>query len=267
LSCGTSESVSSTVPKYGASGSLTTVRGSPSALRRRDGLVQGERFGAGHLDDPIRRLPHRHIRHGGAELGNRRRLKAGRAHPGGGAAGARIGDLPDELEELGGPNERERDRAALHHLLLGDLRAQVAALREPVGTDDRHGNVVLHSGARRRLGQVARRGLEELEHRRVVPDGCVRCVDHDLGACKGLRHPFARDRVDAGLGRRGHCLMAVPLEAGDDLRAEPPGAANDDDLQLGPFLSRAGCECECDMRRVSLIAEPAVRLTCAADLG
>ena len=125
------------------------------------------------------------------------------------AVDARVGDASDELEELRCAEDRVRDGARLHRLLLRELRTEIAAIRESVGADDRQRDVVPHAGGRFRGQDVPRRGLEEVQHRRVVPDGRVRHVDDDLGTLERVGQPLARERVDAGVRRRRERLVAV----------------------------------------------------------
>jgi hypothetical protein len=84
--------------------------------------------------------------------------------------------------------------------LLRHLAAEVAALEQALGADDRQCHVVSHAGRRLGCKQVATRGLEEREHRLVFEGGGVREVDDDLRARKGLGQAPARDRVDARSG-------------------------------------------------------------------
>jgi hypothetical protein len=111
--------------------------------------------------------------------------------------GYRIDDAADELEELRCAEDRVRDRPRLDQLLLGDLRAEVAAVRKPVGADNRQRNVMSHPGSLLCGEQIARRPLEELQHRRVFPGGRVRDVDDDLGARQRLGESLASEAVDA----------------------------------------------------------------------
>ena len=53
--------------------------------------------------------------------------------------------------------------------------------------------MVVHAGGGFRGEDVARRGLEELHHRRVVPVGRVRDVDDDLGTLERFGEPLAGD--------------------------------------------------------------------------
>jgi hypothetical protein len=57
--------------------------------------------------------------------------------------------------------------------------------------------VVVHAGGDFRGQDAARRGLEEVQHRRVVPDGCVRHIDDDLGALERFGQALTGERVDA----------------------------------------------------------------------
>ena len=66
---------------------------------------------------------------------------------------------------------------ALIELLLRHLGAQVAALGQAVGAHHRQGDVVADAGLGLGGQQVARRGLEELEHRGVLERGRVADVD------------------------------------------------------------------------------------------
>ena len=97
-------------------------------------------------------------------------------------------------------------------------------------SDDRQRDVM--ADPRGRLGdeQVVGRGREEVERRRVLEVGRVRHVDDDRCAVERRGEPFAGDRVDAEPGRGRDGLVAVLGEPGDDLRADQPGAADDDDL-------------------------------------
>ena len=105
-------------------------------------------------------------------------------------------------------------------LLLDGLGLEVALVGHALGADHRERHVVLD--ARRLLGreQVAGRGLEELEHRRVLERGRVGDVDDDVGALEHLGQAFAGERVDAGVGRRRDRLVPVLGELGHDLRAD-----------------------------------------------
>ena len=107
-------------------------------------------------------------------------------------------------------------------LLLRDLGPEVAAVGQPVGADDRQGDVVPDAGRGLGVQQVARGGLEELEHRGVLERGRVRDVDDRRGAGQRLGQALAGDRVDARGRRGGHRLVAVLAQAGDDLRADSP---------------------------------------------
>src|SRR5262249_49702866 len=78
--------------------------------------------------------------------------------------------------------------------------------------------------------QVAAGGLEEFHHRLVLEGRRIGEVDHHLGAAQRRLEALARDGVDTVLGRGGENLVAALAQNGDGLRADQPGAADDDDL-------------------------------------
>src|SRR5689334_6330673 len=61
-----------------------------------------------------------------------------------------------------------------------------------------------------------------------------------MRANHGRFDPLARDAVDAAFRRAGDDLVAALAQNGDDLRADQPGAADDDDLHRLPPLSITG---------------------------
>ena len=54
------------------------------------------------------------------------------------------------------------------------------------------------------------------------------------GAGQRVGQALTGDGVDAEARRGGHRLLTVLAQLGDDLRAEPAGSADDDDLHDGP---------------------------------
>ena len=118
----------------------------------------------------------------------------------------------------------------LRQEVAGGRLRQVAALGQLLRADDRQRDVVADAGGRLRGQQVAGRRREEVERRRVLEVGRVRHVDDDRRAVERRGEAFAGDRVDAKSGRGRDRLVALLGELGDDLRADEPGAADDDDL-------------------------------------
>ena len=118
--------------------------------------------------------------------------------------------------------------------LLGDLGAQVAAVGQAVGPDDRHRDVVADAGVALGRQQVARRGGEELPHRVVVPDRRVGDVDDDVGAHHHVGEALAGDRVDARGGRGRHRVVPLRFQPADDVAADAPAATDDHDLHDVP---------------------------------
>ena len=87
-------------------------------------------------------------------------------------------------------------------LLLDALGLEVALVGHALGADHRQRHVVADARRLLRREQVAGRRLEELEHRRVLERRRVGDVDDDVGALEHLGQALARERVDAGVGRR-----------------------------------------------------------------
>jgi hypothetical protein len=100
-------------------------------------FVEPERLGAGQLDRVVQRRADRDIGQGAGDVVGCLGLNEGGRQPDGVGVGRRIGDAADELEELRRADDRVGDGPGLDQLLLRELRAQVAALGEPLGSDDR----------------------------------------------------------------------------------------------------------------------------------
>src|SRR5262245_66466819 len=110
-----------------------------------------------------------------------------------------------------------------------------------------------------RREKVAAGGLEEFQHRLVLPHRRVRQVDDYLSAGKCFRQSLTSDGVDAGIGRGGEGLVAALAQNGDGLRAYQAGAADNDDLHMrSPFCSRPQSdECLSSLRiRTTFKAHP-----------
>jgi hypothetical protein len=202
-------------------------------------LVEPELLGSAQLDDAVHRRMHYKVCQRGGDVVCGLRLHERRRQADHFPVTARIGDPADELEELRRTQNRVRHASCLHELLLGDLCAEVAALREAVGAHNGQGNVMAHTGDGFRRQHVPGRRLEELHYRRVVPRGSVRDVDDDLRILERLGEPFSRDRVHAGVRRGRERLVARVAELVDELRPDQAGPADDDDLHL--VLLRLAC--------------------------
>src|SRR5205807_3120489 len=144
------------------------------------------------------------------------------------AVGGIVCDALEELEELRGADDRVRDRRVSDQPLLGDLRAEVAAVGHPVAADDRQRDVMTYTRYRFGGKEIGRRRLEELQHSRVFERRGVRHVDDDVGTVEGGGHALAGERVDARVRRCRHGLMALFSKVCDDLRPDAPGSADDD---------------------------------------
>ena len=112
-----------------------------------DELVEAELLGAPQLDDAVDAARSRRCRP--VRRRRRRRLRAGRARAAGGPSSPSV--LESAMRPMNSKNCVARRIVygigrGLHRLLLGELRAEVAAVREPVGADDRQRDVVPHPG-------------------------------------------------------------------------------------------------------------------------
>ena len=136
----------------------------------------------------------------------------------------------DELEELRRMHDRVRDPGLGDQLLLCDLGAEVAALREPLGSHDRQRDVMADIGRRFCREQGARRRLEELQDGGGFERGGVGHVDDDRGTFDDLGHALTRQRVDARVGGRRHRVVIARAEVGDELGSDEAGSAYHHDL-------------------------------------
>src|SRR4029079_16876485 len=104
--------------------------------------------------------------------------------------------------------ERVRQPRRVVDLLLGDLGAQLAAARKPIGSDDRQGDVVTDPGLRGFRHQVGGRRGEEVHHRTVREIRRVEHVDHGVCARQRISESLAGEHVDAGAPGCGHDVVA-----------------------------------------------------------
>jgi len=84
---------------------------------------------------------------------------------------------------------------------------------------------------------VASRGLEELQHCCVAPNGCVRDVDNNPGGLERFGQPLAGHRVDTRVRRRRERLVAGLAQLPDELRSDEAAAADHDDLHRAASLA------------------------------
>jgi hypothetical protein len=87
------------------------------------------------------------------------------------AVGCGVGNILDELEELGRMHDRIGDAGFLDQLLLRQLRSEVTALRQTFCADDGQRNMMAHTGCLFGCEKVAGRGREEIERRFVLERG------------------------------------------------------------------------------------------------
>src|SRR6476660_9288640 len=81
-----------------------------------------------------------------------------------------------------------------------------------------------------RLEEIARRGLEEPQHRRVLERWGVGYVDNHGDSLEGCGQAFPRERVDARRGGRRLRPVTFPAKLLDELRSDEPRSADNDDL-------------------------------------
>jgi hypothetical protein len=92
-----------------------------------DESIEIERFGPADFDRAIQGRGGRNLRNRTRDIVSRNGLDMHRRHADGVAMGSRVGDAPQELEELRGLNDRVRNRRAFDQLLLRRLRAEITA--------------------------------------------------------------------------------------------------------------------------------------------
>ena len=90
------------------------------------------------------------------------------------------------------------------------------------------------------LDEVAPRGLEEVQHGSLLEGGRVGDVDYSLRAVQRRGEPLASQRVHTRGGRGRYGVVAEPEQICDDLAADQPGPADDDNLHGCLSLARAG---------------------------
>src|SRR5215472_12594171 len=100
--------------------------------------------------------------------------------------------------------------------------------------------MVPNAGCGLRREKVAAGGLEEFHHRLILKRGRIGYIDHNLSAGQSLFESFAGDNVDAAFARGRDNLMTTLAQNEGGLRADPPGAADNDDLHWVPSLLMIG---------------------------
>ena len=136
---------------------------------------------------------------------------------------------PDELEELRRAEDRVRDAPALIASSWATFARMypLSASRSAPTTDSATWwpTPAAVSAARSLLD----RGLEELQHRVVLPGRGVRDVDDDLSAFERFGEALAGEGVDARVRRRRERVVAVLSQLLDELRPDEASPADDDD--------------------------------------
>ena len=182
-----------------------------------DQFIERELLGTGHFNRAIHRLPHGDAGDRPRDVIRRHRLNQYVWEPDRRSFSGVIGDPLDEFEELRRVNDRIRDPAALDQRFLSVLRAQIAAIGYPRCSDYGQRDVMPHTGSCRVLEDVPRRRGEELHDGRVLEGRRIRDVDDDRRPLKDVGQAPRGERVDAGIWRCGHGLMALLPQSGHEL--------------------------------------------------
>src|SRR5690242_3148290 len=124
-----------------------------------DEFVEAKLLRPRHFEDAVQRRSHRDPANRTRDVRGRDRLEQHGWDADPVPVGRLVRDALEELEELRRPDDRVRDPRVIDQLLLGNLGAEVAALRHSVAAHDRQRDVMTH--ARRDLGRkkIPGRGL------------------------------------------------------------------------------------------------------------
>src|SRR5690606_15114262 len=120
----------------------------------------------------------------------------------------------------------------LDQVFLCHLRAHIAAVRSTVGSDNGQGNVVTYPRFLFRRKEVAARGFEELQDRRVFEGRRVGDVDDDASARERFAQALTRNRVDARSGRGRDHVMTEPTELVYQFRPDTAGTTDHYDFHI-----------------------------------
>lgn len=94
------------------------------------------------------------------------------------------------------------------------------------------------AGGRFSSEEVLPRGLEELQHRLVLPRGRVRQVHDDPCASERFGEPLTRDGVDAGGGGSRHSFVPTLAKELHELLPDEPAATDHHDPHVeSPCMS------------------------------
>jgi len=132
----TSERSSTRPPKYRASGSRTTTRVADRLQIAGDDFVERCSFRAGDFDDAISRCRERHLDDDSSNVVRCDGLEQAGREPDHVSVRTFSGDATEEFQKLGRADDRIGDAGGLDQFLLGDLGAEIAIVRHPVGSDD-----------------------------------------------------------------------------------------------------------------------------------
>ncbi|MNI31696.1 hypothetical protein D3C73_855850 [compost metagenome] len=182
---------------------------------------------AGDFHRAVHRRAQGGVRHGQRHIVRRNRLHIGRREPYFIALRARLHDAAQELKELRAVHDGVRNTPGFNQIFLRDLAAKVPAFRQAMRAHHRQRNMVAHAGPGFGRQQVAPRGLEERQHRRVFKRWRVGHVNHRVHARQRIVQALAGHRIHARGGRSRNGLMATLDKQFDEFGADQAGTAND----------------------------------------
>ena len=121
----------------------------------RDQFAQRQPFGTRDLDRLVDRRAQRSVRHGLGNIVGSDGLEAGIRQANTVVVGASSGDRAEKFEELRGPDDRIGDARRFDEPFLGQLCAEIAAVRQAIGADHRECDVMTDGGLSLRAREIA----------------------------------------------------------------------------------------------------------------
>jgi hypothetical protein len=142
------------------------VGGDPARVLHRDQIFPGEFIEAefvraGQLDDAVNRSAERDVGECCGDIVRSHGLKQGGRQSDDLSIGRGIDDPADELEELGGAQDRVGNLRGSDQVLLRQLGAEVSGFRKAIGPDNGQRDMVPHFGGGLGREKIAARGFEE----------------------------------------------------------------------------------------------------------
>jgi hypothetical protein len=193
-------------------------------------LVEAESFRSGKFHHAVDGSCERDVGERSGDIVRRHRLKQGGRQSDDLSIGRGIDDPADELEELGGAQDRVGNLRGPDQVLLRQLGAEVTAFRKPVSADNGQRDMMPHVAGGFGSEQVTARRLEEFQNRTVLEGGRVGDIDDNFGTRQRLVEALARDRVDARTGSGWNRFVALLTQLACDLGSDEAGTADEKQL-------------------------------------